>query len=61
MKKLLYPLVIMVVVVVYAKTASHMVGQANISRLAGMLVTDLDKVIDGAIGAVQGLIKLASS
>jgi hypothetical protein len=53
-KKLLYPLVILGVVIAYVKTAQQVIGPSEVKTIAGMLTTDLGKLVDAVIGVIQG-------
>lgn len=61
MKKLLYPVVILGVVIVYAKTAQKVIGPGEVKTIAGMLTTDVGKVIDAIIGLIEGFARMVLS
>jgi len=61
MGKLLYPLVIMVVVVVYAKTAQHVIGAHEVRSLAAMLTVDLGKIVDGIVEIARALARMVTA
>jgi hypothetical protein len=53
-KKLLYPVVILGVVIAYIKTAQKVIGPGEVKTIAGMLTADLGKLIDAIIGVIEG-------
>jgi hypothetical protein len=53
-KKLLYPVVILGVVIAYIKTAQKVVGPGEVKTIAGMLTADLGKLVDAVIGVIEG-------
>jgi hypothetical protein len=57
-KKLLYPVVILGVVIVYAKTAQKVIGPGEVKTIAGMLTNDVGKFIDAVIGLIEGFAQM---
>jgi hypothetical protein len=60
-KKLLYPVVILGVVIVYAKTAQKVIGPGEVKTIAGMLTADIGKFIDAVIGLIEGFAQMVLS